>query len=164
MIEPTDTLFTGHSTPTEDNPCAVTFVYQGRRWEGGKFVYLYASVDDPSIVQRYCVPLNAQSKRSNDAIGGLYKIQLFLDEHGTHCSKGRAEYLGQTTDYSNELEWEALDSIACGQRLDHIKHKAARDMDALGDLLAPIREIWLRTNAAGRRALLARIIERVTYR
>ena len=139
------------------------FVYIGRRMNGDRLCFDYLQLHNGGETadrRSFTRALGTWSQRP-DVIGGLYLAPTRQDPDEAVTVTGEASWCGEWPDATDAqlLEWSARDAAAVGARDAARQVKAAGQVDALADALQPLRKAYRTTNAAGRRALLSRVMQ-----
>lgn len=135
------------------------WTYLGRAWLKSKTFHRYRRVDGEHAL--YSRPLGApKGSRVGDVIGGRYQVTLAAD--GT-TALGTAQYKGLLGLAGDELaEHHAADDAAAGEAAAYARLKKARGENPVHDALGPVRAAYRLASRAGRRAILADLIEFIT--
>jgi len=147
------------------NEKTVRMVYLGKRyWKDSGIMHVYAPIE--SLPDRkeevfFGQPLGA-SKRSADLTLGIYEGIVVIQEDGTRTALGvgswrYVEFLQGHDDLRTEMV--ALSEAAEGELKTAKEKKKRKSEDPIYEALAPIRKAMRKTNAAGRRAIMAKVIE-----
>ena len=152
---------------TTTNKTTTAFLaYCGRRWDNtGKLTHYYqraehlsSFVSGPMIGLSGRVGHHKGSKQGTDVIGAIYAVDEGADEQFF----GGAFITDRKVADELASQWHALDVAAVGIHRNKVANKKAAKNAAYLEALLPIRGAMQKTNAAGRRAILADVLEYLT--
>jgi hypothetical protein len=146
----------------------VTFVCVGRSFHITEKVlrhgYVYDGRLDPQLPRAnalwFAKPLGA-GKRGSDVVGGLYEGKISIDGNGHTSAHGRWTFKGVISDKDLRVQLKALDDGQEGDYRAHRDMKRAKSDDPVYEALEPIREAYKQANTAGRRAIIAKVLQRI---
>ena len=131
----------------------------------GKLHHAYCPVDKIGEKDEVCYwskPLGA-SRRSSDIIGGIYEGEVTVKEDGGWSAvTGAFKCTGRIDDEDQIVEWKAKDTGERGELRRYKQIESMKKDNKMYEALKPIRAAMYKTNSAGRRAILADVIEYLT--
>ncbi len=142
----------------EEREETVRWAYTGRRYgltDGGGIIHVY--LDEHGEDKIFTKPLGGG--KGSDILGGLYEGVIAYREDGHTVAMGKWKWCGQYADEQLLVEWRASEEAALAEKKYEDKRKKAQKSNPLYDSLGPIKAAYRRTNAAGKRAILAQVIE-----
>lgn len=132
-----------------------------------QFVYIdkeeFDELGSEAVRDSYSAPLGS-SKRSCDIVGGIYEGRIKTEDDGAQYAlkTGTWKYSGYIDDEELRAEWRAQDLAAQSDLAVHRKVKEDRSNDPMYEALKPIQRAMRKTNATGRRAIMASVLEYIT--
>lgn len=150
-------LYVGQRISDDGTKKEIRFAY--REYVEGEKLVLGARGDlDNSMY--FGKALGARGKRG-DIVGGIYEGEIETHEDGslTAFGVGGWFYQGRIKDAALRASLKATEDVARGEFEAWKGKKEDASKDPLLEYLKPVREAYHRTNTAGKRALIAKVLE-----
>jgi hypothetical protein len=142
------------------------WIYLGRRWNGKAIRHAYVLETAPRTPEEemwFGKALGTGTARGSDIIGGKYQFQV--DRTGDGCvvqGDGKKYICMAGLDQEEMVALRSQDVAAEGEWKAQVRMKKDKGGNDMVDLLAPIREVYRRSPAPAKRALLAEVIRIIT--
>jgi len=126
--------------------------------------YVYDGKLDPKLPRAgalwFSNPLGT-GKRGSDVVGGIYEGKVTIDGDGHTFVHGRMTFKGTISNKDLRVQLKALDDGQEGDYRAFMDTKRAKADDPMYEALEPIRLAYRQANTAGRRAIIAKVLQRI---
>lgn len=145
----------------EERTEVVQWLYTGRRFgilKGGGMAHVY--IDENNEERLFTKPLSKGVGK--DIIGEVYEGMIIHKPDGGMAAAPNWKWIPDRRDSDGDklvTQWQAEDEAAIANKRHEGRKKRAKEANSMYAVLDPIQTAYRKTNAVGRRAILAQVIE-----